>query len=142
MISSISRSFTTSWCKPKNIDLTKLIDKNQVFKDTQQVSILMTTNRSNLPGDDILSTPSMIAAMDSFTSSLISNVLPNKYFPVVNKIQVFHKAPLRNGEKFFLEATISEYAPTSATFVVKGLNPSNNKVFGEAKIHIELVQKN
>jgi len=107
----------------------------------QTVTIRMTTNRSNKPGDDILSTPSMISAMDNFSCDLISNIVPNRYFPVTNRVQVLHKAPLHNGKCFLLKAKVMEVEKDGALFNVKGINPDNNTVIGDAKIQIKLVQK-
>ena len=142
MISSITRNFTQGWCKPKEINLTNFLNTENTYYEEGIVSIRSTTNRSNKPGEDILSTPSMISAMDELACRIVSNITCNKYFPVTNKINVIHKAPLKCGEKYLLEAKVLQVKPSSVEFFVKGIDEKNKKVFGESKISIDLIQKN
>lgn len=139
LISSV-RSAISSWKKPINVDLTKLIDKTKTYRAEKVVTLPMTTNRTKKPGDEIFCTPAMIHEMNVLSCNIVNGLTPSNISPLISEIKVKHLAPLGLGGRFLMEAKITDLKPTSVDFDVQSINSETNKVFGTGHISVSIIE--
>lgn len=138
LLSKRSDCFSKNWVKPNDVCLNSLLKLGEKFVSTQSVLKRITTNRTNIPGNDILSTPGMIETMNLHVSGVVNKLLNEEHASVVSKIKCFHKAPLKIGEKFTVTAEVEAVDRGSAVFHVV-CNSDKNVVVGDARITVNVI---
>ena len=139
MICFSPRSLSRNWLKPMNIDLKKLLKVGQEFRSEHEVTPVLSTNRTQKPADDIISTPGMIGKMDDQTCKYVNSFLPSNHSAITSKVVCQHKAPLSLGEHFTINGKVEDVDQRQAVFHVLCLSQSS-KVIGDAKISVKVIR--
>lgn len=137
---SFARPFTNSfkWIKAKDIDLTKIYSVGNTLHSQGFVTFDMTTNRSHIPGDEIICTPALVNKMNLLLLNSTNSQLPPNHASVTTQVICQHKAPLPMGEHYHITAKARKVAAENAEFDVV-LQNDNNQIIGEATIKIGVI---
>lgn len=141
MLASFYRSLpTVKWNRPSDLDLSALIRQGDQFSTKVVVTEPMTTNRTKKPGDDILSTPSMIDTMDNYALEHANSRLSNNYTSIIRKVSCNHKAPLSIGKTFSVDGRVKNVSKDAIEYSVICSKVDSNTVIGDATIIVEVIK--
>ena len=138
MLSKFSAFYSKNWTIPCEVHLNDLLNVGKTYTIEKNVTKNITTNRTNIPGNDILSTPGMIETMDLHVCNIVNNVLKKECASVVSKIKCYHKAPLKIGEKFIITAKVEQVNENNTVFHVV-CNNMDKVVIGDAHITVNAI---
>ena len=136
MLAAVSRS----WVVPTTTNLKELINTKRTYITDHKVSLNMTVNKTGKKGDNILSTPTLIAEMNKMACSIVDAVTAKTISPVIKHVVIQHKRPIKMGGDFKIQAEVKRIEPLSVTFHMKGINSESSEVLGEGDILVEIVR--
>jgi predicted thioesterase len=115
------------------IDLRQLLNVGATALLKKRITKLQTTNRTGLPGDEVLSTNRLMDQIERLTAGMIEANLDKNHQSAGSYIDVQHLKPALLGQECTFKAEVLEVTPTKAKFRVEVEDSLTGAVIGVAE---------
>jgi len=120
------------------LDLRNIIKVGEKSESVKNISPLLTTNRSGIPGDDIVGTGPLIELIELQAAEMLEKRLDNKHASVGFFVDLNHKKPIHMGEFIKIITKVENVSQTKITFKASVMNPEGNIELGAGE-HIRAI---
>lgn len=141
MLSSISlgsRLFTSKHLP--DVDLRTVISVGDKVAVRQHVTKISTTNRTALPGDEVMRTSRIMSNVEAITANMIEINTDKNHQSVGFYFDIKHKKPAYLGEELIISAQVKEVTAKNATFEAIIKKRQTDEVIAEC-IHKRTLRK-
>lgn len=114
-----------------SIDLTKFVRVGDLMQLKKSVTKLQTTNRTGLPGDEVLSTARLIQQIEIQSANMVESSLDRRHYTVGEYVELDHKHSAYLGDEINISTEIIDVKKDKATFKTIVTLPVSNVVIGE-----------